>query len=188
MTVLGQGGMPLQVVHVGRRMHYALLLVEVDGEWGARDFILLILRGDRRHRQVHPRRWTRHSTSTTRIIRRGVSGAAWISSGLSVSGGVWVSPGVWCPVSRGASAWAASSAPVCRCSWAASCWASSATASWAAACRGCYRGRGWGLSRGPYELSLLPNFGKHVAFKLWNDKTVSMMIFYYLSIIDLFFT
>jgi len=70
MTVLGQGGVPLQVVHVGRRMHYALLLVEVDGEWGARDFVMLILRGDRRHRQVHPRRWTRHSTSTTRIIRR----------------------------------------------------------------------------------------------------------------------
>jgi len=59
-------------------------------------------------------------------------------------------------------------------------------------------------------LTLLPDFGKHVAFKLWNDKTVSiialfnLMIFYYyvkfilrrichvyftyLSIIDLFFT
>jgi len=69
MIVLGQGGVPLQVVHVGRRMHYALLLVEVDGEWGARDFVLLILWGDRHHKQVHPRRWTRHSTSTTRIIR-----------------------------------------------------------------------------------------------------------------------
>jgi len=37
---------------------------------GARDFVLLILRGDQRHRQVHPRRWTRHNTSTTHIIRR----------------------------------------------------------------------------------------------------------------------
>jgi len=39
------------------------------------------------------------------------------------------------------------------------------TAMWAAACRGCHRGWGWRLSRGPYELSLLPDFGKHVAFK-----------------------
>ena len=64
-----------------------------------------------------------------------------------------------------------------------------------------------GFPGGPYELYLLPNFGKHVAYKLWNDKTVSiialfnLMIFYYyvkfilrrichvyLSIFDLFFT
>jgi len=66
-----------------------------------------------------------------------------------------------------------------------------------------------GASRGAYDLSLLPDFGKHVAFKLWNDKTISiialfnLMIFYYyvkfilrrichvyftyLSIVDLFF-
>ena len=69
MTVLGQGGMPLQVVHGGTRMHYTLLLVEVEGEWGARDLVLLMLRGDRRHRWVHPRRWTRHSTSMSSIIR-----------------------------------------------------------------------------------------------------------------------
>jgi len=31
---LGQGGLPLLVVYGGRRMHYALLLVEVEGEWG----------------------------------------------------------------------------------------------------------------------------------------------------------
>ena len=43
-----------------------------------------------------------------------------------------------------------------------------------------------GFPGGPYELSLLPNFGKHVAYKLWNDKVVSiialfnLMIFYYL--------
>jgi len=37
-----------------------------------------------------------------------------------------------------------------------------------------------GFSGGPYELSLLPNFDKHVAYKLWNDKTISnLMIFYY---------
>jgi len=36
----------------------------------ARDFVLLIMRGDRRHRQVHPRWWTRHNTSMTRIIKR----------------------------------------------------------------------------------------------------------------------
>jgi len=37
-----------------------------------------------------------------------------------------------------------------------------------------------GFPGGPYELSLLPNFGKHVAFKLWNNKTVSITKFYYL--------
>jgi len=88
MTVLGQGGVPLQVVHVGRRMHYALLLVEVDGEWGARDFVLLILRGidviDRSILDDGP------DTVPVRpaLSGAGVSGAAWISSRLSVSGGV----------------------------------------------------------------------------------------------------
>ena len=37
-----------------------------------------------------------------------------------------------------------------------------------------------GFPRGSYDLSLLLDFGKHVAFKLWSDKTVSITIFYYL--------
>ena len=58
--------------------------------------------------------------------------------------------------------------------------ASSATTIWATSsttCRVWSGGWGWrcGLSRGPYELSLLPNFGKHVACKLWNDKIVSII-------------
>jgi len=67
-----------------------------------------------------------------------------------------------------------------------------------------------GFPGGPYDLSLLLDFSKHVTFKLWNDKTISiialfnLMIFYYyvkfilrrichvyftyVSIIDLFLT
>jgi len=71
LTDLGQGGLPLLVVYGGRRMHYALLLaeVEVEGEWGTRDLLLLMLQGDRRHRRVHPRLRTRHNTSMSNIIR-----------------------------------------------------------------------------------------------------------------------
>jgi len=50
-------------------MHYALLLAEVKGEWGAQDLLLLMLRGDRRHRRVHPKLWTCHSTSMSSNIR-----------------------------------------------------------------------------------------------------------------------
>ena len=32
-----------------------------------------------------------------------------------------------------------------------------------------------GFPGGPYELSILPNFGKHVACKLWSDKVVSII-------------
>jgi len=32
-----------------------------------------------------------------------------------------------------------------------------------------------GFPEGPYDLSLLPNFSKHVASKLWNDRTVSIV-------------
>ena len=72
LTDLWQRGLPLLVVYGGRRRHYALLLaeVEVEGEWGARDLLLLMLRRDRRHRRVHPRLWTRHNTSMSNIIRR----------------------------------------------------------------------------------------------------------------------
>ncbi|RHN49885.1 putative protein-serine/threonine phosphatase [Medicago truncatula] len=31
-----------------------------------------------------------------------------------------------------------------------------------------------GFPGGPYELSLLPNFGKHVAYKLWSDKVLQV--------------
>jgi len=34
LSDLGQGGLPLLVVYRGRRMHYALLLAEVEGGWG----------------------------------------------------------------------------------------------------------------------------------------------------------
>jgi len=70
LTELGQGGLPLLVVHEGRSKRYTLRLVEVEveGEWGARDLLLLMLRGDRPHRRVHPILWTRHSTMSS-IIR-----------------------------------------------------------------------------------------------------------------------
>jgi len=39
-----------------------------------------------------------------------------------------------------------------------------------------------GFPGGPYELSLLPNFGKHVACKLWSDKVVSIIALFNLMI------
>jgi len=72
---LGQGGLPLLVVHGERKKHYALLRL-VGGEVGARDLLELMLRGDHRPRQVYPRRWTRRSISritrciSSRRIRR----------------------------------------------------------------------------------------------------------------------
>jgi len=39
-----------------------------------------------------------------------------------------------------------------------------------------------GFSGGPYELSLLPNFDKHVACKLWSDKVVSIIALFNLMI------
>jgi len=39
---------------------------------------------------------------------------------------------------------------------------------------------------GPYEMSLLPNFGKHVACRLWNDKTVSIIVLFNLMIFYVF--
>jgi hypothetical protein len=45
------------------------------------------------------------------------------------------------------------------------------------------RSRGWSFSpdrmvflRGPYDLSLLPKFGKHVACRLWVDVEVSIIV------------
>jgi hypothetical protein len=35
---------------------------------GARELVGLMMRGDHRHRRVHPRRWTRHSISMSSII------------------------------------------------------------------------------------------------------------------------
>jgi hypothetical protein len=40
-----------------------------------------------------------------------------------------------------------------------------------------------GAFQGAYELSLLPNFGKHVAYKLWNDKVVSIIALFNLMIL-----
>jgi len=37
-----------------------------------------------------------------------------------------------------------------------------------------------GFPGGPYELSLLPNFGKHVACRLWVDAEVSIIALFYL--------
>jgi len=39
------------------------------GRVGARNLLLLMLRGDRRHKRVHLRLWTCHSTSMSSIIR-----------------------------------------------------------------------------------------------------------------------
>jgi len=39
-----------------------------------------------------------------------------------------------------------------------------------------------GFPGGPYELSLLPDFGKHVACKLWSDKVVSVIALFNLMI------
>jgi len=39
------------------------------GRVGARDLLGLMLQGDRRHRRVHPRRWTRHRTNMSNIIK-----------------------------------------------------------------------------------------------------------------------
>jgi len=36
--------------------------------------------------------------------------------------------------------------------------------------------------RGTYELSLLPDFNKHVTCKLWSDKQVSIIALFYLMI------
>jgi len=66
VTDLGHGGLPLLVVYGGRNKYYALLWL-VEGEVGGRDLVELMLLGDKRHRRVHPRWWTRHSIS--RIMR-----------------------------------------------------------------------------------------------------------------------
>jgi len=44
-----------------------------------------------------------------------------------------------------------------------------------------------GFLEGPYELSLLPNFSKHVACKLWGDKVVSIIVLFNLMICYLLF-
>jgi len=130
LTDLGQGGMPLLVVHVGRSKRYTLRLVE--GEWWPRDLLLLMLRGINVTYGSIPDCGPAIVPAWATLSEADVLGAAWISARLSVSRGVWVSPGVSDSFSRGVSAWAASSA---------------ATA-WAASCRACYGGRGWGLFRG----------------------------------------
>jgi len=43
-----------------------------------------------------------------------------------------------------------------------------------------------GLPGGPYEMSLLSNFGKHVACRLWNSKTVSIIVLFNLMIFYVF--
>jgi len=174
--------MPVLVVYGGRRMHYALLLVEVEGEWGARDLLLLMLRGDRRHRRVHPRLWTHHSTSMSIIIRsrrmrsrrtRSSLNFSWV---ISIRRGMSSTMGIRLSFTRDISLSSLLSNSM------SSLLSSNSISS---ICRGWYGGWGWGLSRGPYDLSLLPDFGKHVAFMLWNHKTVSiialfnLMIFYY---------
>jgi len=93
MTILRQGGVPLLVVHGGRSKRYTLRLVEVEGEWGPRDLLLLMLRGDRRHKRVHPRLWTRHSTSMSSIIRSSLNFSQVISirRGMSITRGIRLS-------------------------------------------------------------------------------------------------
>ena len=38
----------------------------------------------------------------------------------------------------------------------------------------------------PYEMSFLPNFSKHVACRLWNSKTVSIIVLFNLMIFYVF--
>ena len=43
-----------------------------------------------------------------------------------------------------------------------------------------------GFPRGPYEMSLLPNFSKYVACRLCNSKTVSIIVLFKLMIFYVF--
>jgi len=43
-----------------------------------------------------------------------------------------------------------------------------------------------GFPGGPCEMSLLSNFGKHVACRFWNDKTVSIIVLFNLKIFYVF--
>ena len=52
MTNLGQGGLPLLVVHGGRKKHQALLCL-IEGEVGERDWLEVMLQGGQRRRRVH---------------------------------------------------------------------------------------------------------------------------------------
>jgi len=45
-----------------------------------------------------------------------------------------------------------------------------------------------GFPGGPYELSLLLNFGKHMACKLWGDQVVSIIALFNLKICYLLFS
>jgi len=96
---LGYGGLPLLVVHVGRSKRYTLRLVEVEGEWGPRDLLLLMLRGDRRHRRVLTRLWTRHSTSMSNIIRSSLN----FSQVISIKRGMSITRGIRLSFTRGIS-------------------------------------------------------------------------------------
>jgi len=79
--------------------------------------------------------------------------------GVSASESGGISASVW--VSRGVSA---------------SLWASSSAADWGS---GGTWYEVWGISGGPYEATLLPDFGKHVACKLWSNKQVSIITNYF---------
>jgi len=143
MTVLGLGGVPLLVVHRGRRS------VNPSG-WSR-------LRESGDHETCYCR-WCRGINVTDGSIPdngpdtvpagAALSGAAWISAGLSISGGVWVSPRVSASVSWGVSAWAASWVASSAAAVRAASWAAARAASWAAACRACYEGQGWDFPGG----------------------------------------
>jgi len=164
LTDLGQGDLPLLVVHRGRIKRYTLRLieVEVEGERGARDLLLLMLRGDRRHKRVHPILWTRHSTISNIIRSSIIRSSLNFNRVINIRRGMSITRGVRLSFTRGTSlssllnismssllstavCRASSTGAVCRVSSAAvAVWA----ASWAVACRACYGGWGWGLSRG----------------------------------------
>jgi len=100
--VLRLGRLPLLVMHGGRSKHYTLLwLVEGEADWGARDFLGLMLRGPHRHRRVYPRRSTRHSISNNIIRNRCIS--LNFSRGISNRRGMSITRGIKLSLNKGIS-------------------------------------------------------------------------------------
>jgi len=150
VTDLGQGGMPLLVVHRGRSKHYALLWL-VEGEVGARDLLKLMLQGGPRHRQVHPRWWIWHSISriircmSRRKIRRIILRSLGLTSiSLMRIGSINMRIIMSSLILRSLSS------------------------------RMILRSRTNGYAGGPSDLTLLHRFGGHVACRIWVDADVSI--------------
>jgi len=176
VTDLTQGGLPLLVVYGGRNKHYALIWL-VEGEVEERDLVDLMLLGDQRHRWVHHRRWTRHSIS--RIMRcmsrhkiRRIILRSLILTSISL---MRISSTNMRIIMR--SLILSRSSLISR-SLSNRMILSSLNNMMVGVI---FRGwRGWctrpdrKLCKGPYELTLLPHFGGHVACRIWVDADVSI--------------